>query len=179
MANIRTVRRSGRVFRGGKSRRESVWISGPVVITTITTASTAVLTAVLGAGPSTLRPFTVVRTRGYLHVSGDQLTGTENWGVSMGFAVVSDQASAIGVTAIPTPETDRESDLWFVYESIWGRFGLSSAIGLLELGAHKDFDSRAMRKVEDGEDVIVALETSASHPSAIVACGFRMLVKLH
>jgi len=179
MANIRTARRSGLVLRGGRNRRESLWVSGPVIITTITTASTAVLTATLGAIPLNLRPFTVVRTRGYLHVSGDQLTGTENWGVSMGMAVVSDQAAAIGVTAVPTPETDRDSDLWFVYETIMGRFGLSSAIGLLELGEKKDYDSRAMRKVEGGQDIAVVLETSASHPSAIVAHAFRQLIKLH
>ncbi len=126
MANIRVGRRSGRVFRGGRSRRESQWLFWDTSETTLAGAPTAVLTNSLNAIALAFRPFTVVRARLFLQIRSDIATGGETFGVSMGFCVVSDQAVAIGVTAVPTPVTDKGSDLWFVYESLIGSFETST-----------------------------------------------------
>jgi len=39
-------------------------------------------------------------------VRSDQFVATEGYEIAIGMAVVSDQALAIGVTAVPTPFTD-------------------------------------------------------------------------
>ena len=179
MANIRRARRSGSIFRGGKSVRESVWLSIAPTTTTITAAGTSVLFTGFSAGALALRPFTIVRTRGTLAIRSDQAVATEVFQASLGLAVVSDQAIAIGVTAVPSPETDRDSDLWFVYETLEGFFVLSSAIGIYEAQIRKEFDSRAMRKVEDGQDVATVLETSSISAGCVILKAGRMLLKLH
>jgi len=179
VANIRTARRSGLVLRGGRNRRESAWVSIATTRTNITAPSTAVLFTGFSAAALALRPFTIVRVRGQMHLSSDQLANSESYQASLGLAVVSDQALAIGVTAVPTPETDRDSDLFFVYESLSGEFSVSSAISILESGHGKDFDSKAMRKVEDGQDVALTIETSSISNGVFFSKQARMLIKLH
>jgi len=179
MARISTGRKSGLILRGGSMRRETSWLDFPFAQTTIAAASTAALLGSFTASALALRPFTIVRTRGILQCSSDQQAASEAWGLSYGLAVVSEQASAIGITAVPTPITDQSSDLFFVYESLYGRFQFQNATGTIESGAFKEWDSKAMRKVNDSEDLVVVAETPAFVGSALIIDGFRMLVKLH
>ncbi len=173
------ARKSGFVRRHGVMRRETMWFSIPYVASSIGAASTAVLTGTFNAAALALRPFTIVRVRGHMFVRSDQIAATETWGCSMGYAIVSDQAAAIGVTAVPTPETDRDSDLFFLYESVLGRISVASAAGFREVGFGKDFDSKAMRRVEQGQDLAVTVETPSVVSSGVITEGGRMLVKLH
>jgi len=46
-------------------------------------------------------------------------------------------------------------------------------------GVGVEFDSRAMRKVEDGQDVVTVLETSAISLGAVLTYHDRTLIKLH
>ncbi len=170
--------RPTRFLRAGKTRRETMWLPGALASTTIAGVSTAVLVGSLNAAALALRPFTIVRVRGRLHMRSDQLIASENWGASYGLAVVSEQASAIGVTAIPTPDTDRGSDLFFVYEEYHGRLE-RTANGLLEGGFGWGFDSKAMRKVYDDQDLVTVVETSAIDSSCVLLDAFRFLIKLH
>jgi len=179
MANIRTVRRSGRVFRGGRMRRETLWTGITETETAMAAASTAVLFTGFGASTLALRPFTIVRVRGWWHLRSDQLAGTESYMAGIGMAVVSDQALAIGVTAVPTPFTDKASDLWFLHDIMSGQFAVSSAIGILEVGRGKELESRAMRKVEEGQDVALSIETASTSNGAVIAKAGRILIKLH
>jgi len=179
VANLRVGRRSGLVLRGGRNRRDTLWIGSPSTDTTIAAANTAVLILSLGAAGLALRPFTVVRVRCYWHLKSDQTANTEAWGASIGYAVVSDQASAIGVTAVPTPETDKSSDLWMLHATRYGQYSVSSAIGVLEQGFGENIDSKAMRKVQEGEDFITVLETPNITGSARVLQSDRILLKLH
>ncbi len=177
MANIRTARRSGLVLRGGRNRRESVWIGGTDVRTAIATATTASLVTSLNAAALALRPFTVVRTRGFMYLMSDQAAAAEFQTVAVGMAVVSDQAVAIGVTALPTPVTDSASDLWYLYEWLAG-----NATDLTDLaigGQFKEIDSRAMRKVEDGQDVVMLVESGAQTNGMNIHTFQRTLIKLH
>ena len=182
MANIRTARRSGRVFRGGKSVRETLWVGLAATRSNITAPSTALIINSASAGFLALRPFTIVRTRGWFFVGSDQTAAAETYGASLGFSVVSDQALAIGITAVPTPETDADSDAFWVYESITGEMKVISAIGFADpSGVGKDYDSRAMRKVEDGFQIIFVLETDLAALTAgtITRHRARVLWKLH
>jgi uncharacterized protein (DUF2147 family) len=93
--------------------------------------------------------------------------------------VVSDQAVAIGITALPTPVTDSQSGLFFQYNWIFSDYTLSSAVGIASVSKSLDIDSRAMRKVEEGQDVVEVME-SGTITSGLTLRGFtRLLVKLH
>jgi len=172
-------RRSNRIVRGGRLRRETRWLGAIPVLTGLSAASTAVLSHVLTTEEKALLPFTVVRTRGIFHIFSDQLAASEQYVASLGMAVVSDQAVSIGVTAVPTPATDRNSDMFFVYETLMGALRFSTAAGFRDIGQLMQFDSKAMRKVEEGQDIAITQETEAISSGANVTVGFRMLVKLH
>jgi len=171
------ARKSGNVFRNNRMRRATQWLEGPFVSTTLASTNAVALTLVMTAAEKALRPFTVVRTRGTLHVRSDQTGALESYGAMMGMCVVSEQAVAIGVSAVPTPDTDLASDAWFVHESVFGVFGFVSGVGVLELGQTHRYDSKAMRKVEEGFEVIQVMECPVN--SGTVQDSLRMLIKLH
>jgi len=174
------ARKSGHVLRRGVMRRESLWFAGVYVRSVLGSASTAVIQTSLNAGALALRPFTIVRTRGHILYRSDQESAAENQDVSFGMAVVSDQSVAIGVTAVPTPFADNGSDLWFVYESMSARFGFITGVGFdQQSGVERIVDSKAMRKVEGGQDVIIAAETADISGGVTITSFVRMLIKLH
>jgi len=170
-------RKSGFVRRNNVMRRETAWLGGTFIRTTLASTNAVAVSAQLSTEELAMRPFTIVRTRGIMHVKSDQSAASEFYGVQMGFAIVSDQAIAIGVTAVPTPDTDIDSDLWFVYESVFGQIDVTTDIGRVEVGHTVRYDSKAMRKVEPGQDIVQVLECPLN--SALVSDSFRMLVKLH
>ena len=178
MANIRTSHKSGFITRNGVRRRQSLWLAIAAVDTTLGAAATAVITNLSPATILALRPFTIVRTRGELFVRSDQSAATEDFVVSMGYSVVTDQAIAIGVTAVPTPRTDQSSDQYFVYETVCGQFSLVGT-SVVENFTSRTFDSKAMRKVEDGQDIAFVVEAGLIGFGAQVLTTARMLVKLH
>jgi len=174
------ARKSGFVRRHGSMRRESLWVPLTFSQDTLAAASTVVLISVAGAGLLALRPFTIVRTRGLVMVRSDQNAVSEDQELGYGHAIVSEQASAIGVTAIPTPVTDMDSDLWFVYESLVQRLTFADATGFNPTaGEVRYFDSKAMRKVEDGQDIVTVAETGATSEGVLMTSTFRFLIKLH
>jgi len=165
--------------RRGTSR-ETLWLAGDVSGVTLAAASTASLLFSYNAGALALRPFTIVRTRGVLLVRSDQAAVSEDYQVAMGMSVVSDQANAIGVTAVPTPATDSGSDMFFVYEQVLGHFQFLDSTGFHPAAATVlQFDSKAMRRVNDDQDLAVTLETAAASSGAVAQMMFRQLVKLH
>ncbi len=173
------ARRVRRII-GGRSQmvRETLWISIATSFTGLA-AGGATLFSGFTATQLALRPFTIVRTRGMLQVMSDQFGASETYGASFGICVVSDQAAAIGVTAVPTPVTDRASDLWFVYETILGRLIFASSTGLHEFGHLRSWDSKAMRKVEEGQDVAIVVEAETTSQGVDIHKSGRMLIKLH
>ncbi len=174
-----------RAFRPGAAaiaqKRLTVWLSIPPVNNTVT-ATGGTISSSLNAAALALRPFTIVRTRYLLNVASDQEAATEGYSGALGLCVVSDQASAIGITAVPTPITDMGSDLWFLHQ-VWAARELhdtSAGLGA-NVGYTTEIDSKAMRKVDIGEDVLIVLESNVgvTGGGTIVVHGGRMLVKLH
>ncbi len=126
------------------------------------------------------RPFTIIRTHLRIHIASDQLIADELQVAALGMCVVSDQALAIGVTAVPTPITDNNSDLWFLHQFLVGDFTLATAIGFDASGGHDSMvDSKAMRRVNDDEDVLLAVEVSAASNGAFISTMGRLLIKEH
>ena len=120
------------------------------------------------------RPFTVTRTVGSIWVSSDQVAAPEVPFGALGFIVVSEKASATGVTAVPDPITQEASDDWFVYQSI---LGFGDATVQRPMTEYK-FDSRGQRKVEDGQDIVIMIANASSTDGMFFIVKFRMLVKL-
>jgi len=142
------------------------------------TFGVAALHASLNAAALALRPFTIIRTRGVISVQSDQEVADEEGIFGMGYAVVSDDASAIGITAVPTPITDQASNLWFVYEEIpWSWRIVTSGAG--KTVTHQAFDSKGMRKVEVGQDIVNVVENNSSAFGCEFSVDSRLLVKLH
>ncbi len=180
MARINTNRKSGFILRGGAMRRETLWFQGVLVRQGLTAASTASLVSQLNAAALALRPFTVVRTRGIFAVRSDQIAAAEFQDAAYGMAVVSDQAAAIGVTAVPTPATDNGSDLWYVYERLVGQLEFASGVGFEpQMFEQQKVDSKAMRKVEEGQILVEVIETGALSSGVSVITFQRTLIKLH
>jgi len=161
--------------------RESLWFSGSYAIDDIDTSGVVEITF-LNAAALALRPFTVVRTRGVLFMTSDQTANSEDQQLGYAQAVVSDQAAAIGITALPTPVTDSGSDLFFVYEALQSRVLVSSAIAIYmasSVGIERIIDSKAMRKVEDGQTVVSVAEAASTSEGTRLYSFFRSLIKLH
>jgi len=177
MANVNIGRKSGFIKRSGVMRRESLWGSWDTVQTTLSGAPTAAITNSLNATALALRPFTIVRFRGWMHVVSDQIAATETYIGDVAMAVVSEQASALGVTAVPTPLTDKGSDLFFVYEQLGTRLQFADATGFINNGVSKEIDSKAMRKVNGDQDVVMVVENEIA--GCVITTTGRFLVKLH
>ncbi len=98
------ARRTRQSFRrSGAPRRSTEWIASAVITGS---SSLAAATAVLDQSINIAEQSTIVRTRGSLFVKSDQVAANEQPFGALGMAVVTDQANAIGITAMPTPTTD-------------------------------------------------------------------------
>ncbi len=180
MANLNIGRRSGLVLRGGRNVRQTRWIDSPTIIqSTIVAASTAVLVHSLAAPGLALIPFTVTRTIAYLWTRSDNLFSTELTELFYGQCVVSEQAEAIGITAVPTPLTDAGSDLWFLHMLKMGDTVSQGTSGYGTTQPQMIMDSRAQRKVVDGEQLIGVFETGNASNGVVGKVFFRQLIKLH
>ena len=179
MANIRTGRKSGFVVRSGARKRDTIWFEfGLAAVTLASSATAALLYTGLNSAALLLRPFTVVRTRFRWVVRSDQSAATESFTGNVGFAVVSDQATAIGITAVPTPATDMGSDLFWLIDQWIGRVELIGTDWTSDL-VDRVIDSKAMRKVDIGQDMAISAEAGIGDQGCIVRVAGRMLVKIH
>ncbi len=160
---------------GRSQRRKTLWLGGTYQGTVVTASGGTLLTS-LNAGALALRPFTIVRTRGLVFIRSDQAAAAEDQVGAYAVATASEQAVAAGVTSLPTPVTDDGSELFFVYQPLMASF--ESGTGTNK-GWPYVIDSKAMRKVNDGEDVYSVIELSATGSGFLVLTYFRMLIKLH
>jgi len=58
-------------------------------------------------------------------------------------------------------------------------FTFGSAVGFVNDGVGKEIDSKAMRKVEEGQDLIGVVESSSVSQGVIASVYIRTLIKLH
>ncbi len=163
-----------RNFKG--TRRATDWVASSVE-TAVT--SLAAATAVLDQTLDFAEPGTVVRTRGQIMVQTDQDAGTETPFGALGMAIVSDQAAAIGITAVPTPTTDQASDAFFMWQALVAPMRFASAVGIHQVAQVFEFDSKAMRKFDENETLIVVVENASSSAAMQFLMQFRQLIKLH
>ncbi len=170
-----------RSFRGASvQRRKTIWIGIVATTNAVNGPNGTLLFGGLNAAGLALRPFTIVRVRGMMHMSSDQEVSDELQQIALGLAVVSDQALAAGVASVPTPFADLASDLWFSHNMLMTEFLLGTAVGFSgDFGVTGEFGSKAMRKVAVGEDLAIVAETSSLSSGTLFQKAGRMLVKLH
>ena len=157
------------------ARRKTTWF-GFDVVEVSPGAGVAILLFSLNAAALALRPFTVVRSHFELALRSDQSAAIELQRLGFGIAVVSDQAVSVGITAVPTPVSDIASSLWFVHSLIYA--DESSITDRTRSATNKSIDSKAMRKVEIGQDIVVVVQGAPTTGSgSSITVGGRMLVK--
>ena len=175
----------GRRFAGFRQRlvatgRKTFWLGGAITESTLGSGNSALMITSLNAAALALRPFTVVRTRGYWAVHSDQAIANENQIVHLGSIVVSDQAVAVGITAVPTPVTEDGSS-WILFDGTAQSYEFLSSTGAR--GNHNQeryvIDSKSMRKVEEGQDLIKVIQNGATGDGAVVVVYTKVLIKLH
>ena len=162
----------------GAPRRKTFWVaSADISAQAVLAADTAILHQSV-TWTDELGLATIVRTRGTLWVTTDQTGADEQPFGALGFSVVTTQASTAGVASVPTPTTDENDDSFFVWIP-WlasNRFG--SGVGFEQQAFMQyDFDSKAMRKVTEGQDIIITLENASALHGMDFVIKFRMLIK--
>ena len=139
-------------------------------------ASTGIILTSLSAAGLAKRPFTVTRTVGTLWVMSDQNVAVEFPSGAVGRIVVSEKASTTGFTAVPDPVTEAPSDLWHMYRD-WAVEG-SASTNVGRPLVRIDFDSRAQRKVADGDDLLTVIANASAAQGVLFYYRARTLVKL-
>ena len=104
---------------------------------------------------------TIRRTIGHINFASDQVAAAEGPDAAFGMIVVSAAAAAIGITAIPGPITDSSDDGWFVWQAMDTFQGADSN----KMSTLFPFDSRAMRRIEEGFVVAMMVETGVGFGS--------------
>ena len=121
----------------------------------------------------------MIRTVGSIWIRSDQQAASEDPFGALGAQVVSEKAVATGVTALPDPITQEADDRWFLYKAVHGQITFADATGFANTTERYDFDSRAMRKVEDGEDVAFMIANASAGDGLVFVLKFRMLIKVN
>ena len=161
-----------RHFASGGSRRLTQWVApanqGYVVVAD--GGATVVSTIPFGV------PATIVRTRGQVSIRPNSLAADAAIIGAIGMGIVSAEAVAIGVTAIPEPFTDGDWPGWFVWRSFSFLYEFQDATGTGIQTIDFEVDSKAMRKIGQNETIVFVAESQAG--AFQVSSPVRMLIKL-
>jgi len=168
-------RATGRFIRPAKKAK--VWIGFNLGLGTLV-ASTDKLLGTLSATAGLLRPFTILRTHLEITFASDQAAVSELAIGAFGIIVVKEEASALGITALPNPQDDTDAD-WFVHQGLVNEFLFLDATGFQDNSSKRYvIDSKAMRKVGSADDEAVVWGSGSAVGAEIVIQG-RQLVQLH
>ena len=120
---------------------------------------------------------TIVRTRGMVSIFPAAFSADLNVVGAFGIGVVSAEAFAIGITAIPTPHSDADWPGWLMWESFGYRVEFVDATGFQGNAQQSiNVDSKGMRKVGASEVVVFVAESQSG--AFQIADVTRQLFKL-
>ena len=174
MANRRSNFRS--VHQGQRRKTEWLALSAPSGVSSAAAGTKNIVTSLTTAEKAKL-PFTITRTIGLLTVLSDQIVAREVPSGTLGGVVVTDRARTVGITALPDPVTEAESDFWFLFQP-WSCI-MHAAAETSSTPWINMFDSKAQRKVEEGEDIVFILANADSANGVFFTIQLRILIKLH
>ena len=162
-------------------RRQTAWSIGPAEVDGLNSSSVATLWS-SGVVPL-VDGLTIVRLRGIMKLTlltagaaGDGFFG------ACGIGIVTDEAFAAGITAVPGPLTDEGDELW-MWHSYFDVRSITATIadGVNAAGvvALLPIDSKAMRKIPSGNTVFGITELVESGAATVESqAQCRMLSKL-
>ena len=149
-------RRATRGFPQRGPKRLNAWV-GPPEQGYVAVASTG---STLIGSLSVEEAITLVRTRGMFSVKPNSVAADVDIVGAIGAGVVSAEAFAIGITALPTPFSDADWPGWFVWESFAFHVENVSAAGFDPLASLQiPVDSKGMRKIGASEVVVFVAES--------------------
>jgi len=123
---------------------------------------------------------TVIRTRGLLGWRTDQTVADEVMFGAFGICVVTQQASSVGITAVPHPGTDAAWGGWLYHTYFFSDFQLGDLTGFSgKLMSLITIDSKAMRKVDEDDRLVTVVENTSSVSGFRFANSERFLSKVH
>ena len=163
-------------------RKETVWLASAnqAAVKTLAAASSVLdqffSSAQLVDGG--LLPGTIVRTRGVLYTKSDSVAAVEEPFGALSFSIVGDAARIAGIASLNTPIEEEAAEQYFVYEQ-W--FGGNTALAAGAADGRwyvQSFDSKAMRKVEEGESIAIILENAHASHGVFYIIKYRMLMKV-
>jgi len=179
MASQRGFSRGRLPTRG--SRRQTGWEEGPGgdLAPELFTASSSVI---LGSGVAALSDgLTVVRLRGELQAYMTAVVAAnDGYSCAVGACIVSNDAFAIGVTAVPTPIEDMDWNGW-LYHRFFHVHSVSTAVTATDssLVLRFEVDSKAMRKIAVNETLCMVMEVLERGTASLsVWFDSRILLKL-
>ena len=117
---------------------------------------------------------TIRRTRGLVSIASDQTAAPEDQNGAFGAMVINDLAVAAGAASIPGPVTDANDDGWFLWVPFVRSFPAVNGIESREY----QFDSKAMRRVEEGFAIAFMVENASATDGFNIACGISLLSSL-
>ncbi len=160
-------------------KKTVMWIAGTTGTTVLSLGSgIKVLAEVLGAVALALRPFTVMRERGYFWTQVDNVAASEEPFGAMGTLVVTDSASAAGIASIPDPVSEPSAS-WVSYVPWIADAVVGSGVGFNSVARVFEYDSKAMRKVGIDDDFVMVIANDHATHGAEVSSRSRILIQLH
>ncbi len=176
-------RRSRGGFVRSGPRRQTQWLASVDVETetALNPASVLLNQSFDGTQTQALGPFTITRTIGSLWVASDQIAADESALCGLGMSVVTQQANAAGAASVPAPFRDEGSESFFMYGIALASMDVAGAVAGFQQNAFSarfDFDSRAQRKVQPNEAIVIVLENAAAAHRLVFYLKFRILVKM-
>ena len=173
MARISNRSRS---FRSG-IRRSTEWGTfAQTAAVTVPAASDVLVATFPAATLAPVTPGTIVRVRGTVLWNSDQVAANEVQFGAFAIGVVGDPAATAGVASVPVPSVVGWGDDLFFMTMALQNIGASGITVTRQNILAIEFDSKAMRKINDGE----ALAVTASNwgaTGAEIAVSFRILFK--
>ena len=172
-----------REFTRGRSTRRGVgWEEGPGghAVTQLTNTGSTILNA---GAQALVDDITLMRTRGNAHVflNGAATGAGAGYHGALGIGIVTAEAFAIGMTAMPVPITNLDWDGWLFHTFFDVHVNSSMPADPITSPAASvrlDVDSKAMRKLTSGDTIYAAVQVEESG-TAVVDIYFesRMLIK--
>jgi len=175
MPRTRVVRPHG--FTRGGQRRRTEWISATVNYTDFTASASQPLIEFANVVLRDFVPCTIVRTVGLLSVAADvNFITNQALSGAVGACLVRDDARATGV--FPDPFVEAGQDVWF-YHQFFAMLIDDRADSDIRVSQRYMIDSRAQRKVVDGDSIAFIGEGGGETDGFDLALFVRLLLKLH
>ena len=165
-----------RTYAAGRRRAPSTWARDvTTTFVTVPAGNKALLLSIALNNPGIGE--TIRRSRGMLMIASDQSAAVEQQLGALGLVVVSDLALAAGAASIPGPVTDSSDDGWFVWQPFLANQA-GASIQPSQSRAVFDFDSKAMRRIEEGFGVAVMVENASALHGLNFWCAFSVLTSI-